>query len=913
MKKALLAITLTLLVGCTQKTSEEHLTAARDFVQQQNIDAAIIELKSAIQLEPRSATARFELGSLYLEQKDYDSAEKELNRALEYGHPASEVIPLLSRAYKRTGAYAALSEIDHNEEGLSTESEAEVGFFKLQSLIQLNKLVEAEALIKELETSETDSIYKALAIVHRPIIAENYETALLELTQVIDANEPNSDALKIQGQLLLQLARPSEAADVYQKYIELYPEDKQTLFILAKILVDSGRMDDAEPHVDALLEINTENALLNQLKATILAANNDYAGAQSYAEKAIANGRGDPVLRLIAGYAAYQQKDFEASSRHLSYIASSLPDDHPGLKMLAASQLQTGQSVEAGGVLDRINEVSEQDALLFSKAGYELIRSGNYNQAKALVERTSFISRTAEDLTRLGVLKLSLNDVQGIVNLEQALEQAPELKSAKSTLATAYIATNQLDKAAELAKDWQASAPSDVEGFMLAAEVKVRQQDNDGARAEYAKILAMQPDYTLAKLAVINIDILEGNIGEAESALNQLLADEPEFTPALATYFLLKKQQDKAVEGFEPTESALSANPENLQNRILLARMYSSEQLWDKAISITDTVEANEQAPNEYWNARGQALLRSNNITDAEQHYDTWLGIAPNAKSAVLGKLLLLDSQSKFADGLKVTTEFLAKRQDPQMDVLKVHFQIMTGEFAQARKAFDAFPDDATDTPIMKGFAARLLLAENRPAQALPYAKESYQNISNTRNLVVLLNALERNSQAPEGVALLNNHVKQQPNDLTAKMLLAERQIASSESQAIATYEDSLKLNPDNFVVLNNLAYLYLADGRVSEAKKHASRAVEIRPENPAALDTLAQILIAENDNEEALKLYERAVSDSMRNEEIYLNYVELLFKTEQTRLAQRKLEQREFTQDASKLRIAEFKANYGA
>jgi putative PEP-CTERM system TPR-repeat lipoprotein len=912
MKKALLAITLSLLVGCSQKTSEEHLSAARQYVQQQNLEAAVVELKNAIQLEPRSATARFELGSLYLEQNDYDSAEKELNRALEYGHPASEVIPLLSRAYKRTGAYAALSEIDHNEEGLSSESEAEVGFFKLQSLIQLNKKLEAEALITELEASETDSIYKGLAIIHRPILALEYEQALSELIAVIEAHEPNADALKIQGQLLLQLQRPAEAADVYQDYVKLYPEDKQTLFILSKILVDSGRMEEANPHVDALLEINAENALLNQLKATILAAESDFSGAQSYAEKAIANGRGDPVLRLIAGYAAYQLQDFEASSRHLSYIASSLPDNHPGLKMLAASQLQTGQSVEAGDVLDRINQESEQDALLFSKTGYELIRSGNYNQAKELVERTSFISRTAEDLTRLGVLKLSLNDVQGIVNLEQALEQAPELKSAKSTLATAYIATNQLDKAAALAKEWQTTDPTEIEGYMLAAEVYVRQQKNDAAREQYAKVLELQSDNTLAKLALVNVDILEDKNEKAESALDKILADKPEFTPALATYFLLKKKQGMSDQGLKPAERAVKASPSNIQNRILLARMYSAEQRWESAVSITDSVTANEEAPISFWQARGQALLRSNNVEGAEEHYSKWLKISPNSKEAVLGQLLLLDSQNKFDDGLKLVNGFLEKRQDSQMEVLQIHFQIMTKDFKTARKGFDSLSENALALPIIQGFAARLLLAEGKADEALPYAQESYEGITNSRNLIVLLSALEKNNKKQQGLALLQSHVKAQPNDLAAKMLLAERQIGSSESDAISTYEASLKLNPDNFIVLNNLAYLYLSDGRVSEAKKHAERAVEIRPENAAALDTLAQVLVAEEDYDEALKYYDRAVSDSMRNEEIYLNYVEVLLKTDQTRLAKRKLEQRDFSEATSEKRIADFSQKYG-
>ena len=96
--------------------------------------------------------------------------------------------------------------------------------------------------------------------------------------------------------------------------------------------------------------------MLNQLKATILAAKENSEDAQVYAEKSIMSGRSDPVVRLIAGYSAYKNGDFEAATRHLSYIASSLPDNHPGLKILAASQLEIHQPASEGGGLELLHQ-----------------------------------------------------------------------------------------------------------------------------------------------------------------------------------------------------------------------------------------------------------------------------------------------------------------------------------------------------------------------------------------------------------------------------------------------------------------------------------------------------------------------------------------------------------------------------
>jgi len=159
---------------------------------------------------------------------------------------------------------------------------------------------------------------------------------------------------------------------------------------------------------------------------------------------------------------------------------------------------------------------------------------------------------------------------------------------------------------------------------------------------------------------------------------------------------------------------------------------------------------------------------------------------------------------------------------------------------------------------------------------------------------------------------LLKQHIDNHPENLAAKMLLAERQISDDLPAAMEIYEVALQQNPDNYVANNNLAYLYLQKGDIDKAKRFGERAVELEPDNSAALDTLAQIYVAEKNYESALGLYNRAITDAMQNEEIYLNYIETLFLAKETFLANRKLSQREMKQDISISREAKLKADYG-
>ena len=122
-----------MLSGCSQKTSEEHLASAQAFIQASDLQAAVVELKNAIQLDPQAPTPRFELGKLYLEMGDYSGAEKELSRSMELGQPAAQVVPLLSRAYQRTGSVNAMAEVDHQLKDLTTAERVQVGRYKSQS------------------------------------------------------------------------------------------------------------------------------------------------------------------------------------------------------------------------------------------------------------------------------------------------------------------------------------------------------------------------------------------------------------------------------------------------------------------------------------------------------------------------------------------------------------------------------------------------------------------------------------------------------------------------------------------------------------------------------------------------------------------------------------------------------------
>jgi tetratricopeptide (TPR) repeat protein len=201
-------------------------------------------------------------------------------------------------------------------------------------------------------------------------------------------------------------------------------------------------------------------------------------------------------------------------------------------------------------------------------------------------------------------------------------------------------------------------------------------------------------------------------------------------------------------------------------------------------------------------------------------------------------------------------------------------------------------------------------LDENLPG-ALENAKIAYDSLPSPRNMVLLVYIYEKMDKTDEAKAFINSHLISQPDDLAGLMLLAERQISDSSENAIITYEKIIELSANNFIAHNNLAYLYLQKKNSQKAKIHATEAVKLQPDNAAAVDTLAQVLVADKDYDGAVKYYEAVIDDEMQNEEIYLNYVEALFLSDNNILAKRKLVQRDMGSEESKTRLAELKAKF--
>jgi putative PEP-CTERM system TPR-repeat lipoprotein len=900
-----------LLAACQQKTAEEYLQEADAFSASGDHQAAVVALKNAVQLDSRASKSRFKLGKVYLELKNYESAEKELTRAKELGYPENEVIPLLAQALQRTGANVELSVLKYNASDLTNSEQMEVGFRKIQSLVQLEKLSEANILIRDLLKLETGTVYKGLVEGYMLVLNEKIPEALAIVEAMHERAPLNRDVLNFTARLHMVNGDPAKAADLYEEYIRVAQDDIEAKFSLASMLVEQKDSKRAEKYIDELLLIAENNPYLNQLKGVVRAADSDFKAAKLYSEKAINLGRPDPALRLIAGFSSYQLEEYQTAIGHLSIIASSLPDNHPGLRILAASQLQVNMGDEAGEVLTRVSEATTQDASLFSRAGYELIKSGNTQAAKEIIEQAGKISESSEDLTRLGVLKLSINDIEGLVDLESAVEKSPSSVTAKTTLASAYLGTNQLDKAMELAKQWQKDEPASIDGVLLEAEVLQRQELYAEASVVVSKALRLDSTSIPAKLAAIRLNLREKKFDEALKKTEALLNLEPNNLPALASYFALKNEAKDAQPAIDRIRQAASNNPNDANLALLLARITLSTNNPKEAIAAMKNIVSNRQAPPSFWQIKGLALLRAKERSAALEHYNKWAELFPNQENAVMGQLLILDSTREYKKGAQAASDFLSRKENLQLKIMQSYFMVMSGDVTGSKAVVASIDDKFQPLPFLRGVKARIALMEGKGETVIEDASAAYISNKSSDNLFVYVRTLDAANMRDKSLEIISQHVVEFPNDGRGKLLLAERQMGADSANALATYEAMLVDYPNNFVVLNNAAFLLMEANNLEKAHEYALRAYKIQPENVATADTYAQILLRQGKIAQAVDVYERVMNDEVKSEEISLNYIEALLKNERLPIAKRLIEKLNLTTAESKARLAKMQEQY--
>jgi len=878
---------LSVIVGCAEKTSGEHLLNAQDLMSSSDPQAASIELKNAIKIDPTNGEARFLLAKIHLENRNYDGAKKELLRANKSGYQSHLIIPLLLKTMHLQQDYPAILEMHYDSDVLSSKDRAEVSYYYFNALLQTGDANEAFDLAESVIAQHPEGIYTDILVIYLQIAKDNSIGAEKAAEELFRANPSHSLVSQLYARILASRESVDEAISVYESHVLFHPSDVQTLFVFATYLVDNQRFERAREVVEKLIKLlGNENPRIQQLKGMALSALGEYEAAEAIFKSVIYSGLSNTRLHLSAGYNAYMLGNDEQAMNQLSKVEAVLPTSHPVHKILTSLRLRNGTNETAIKSAMSLNNLSSVDAPLLASAGFAALKLGDVESTAGIVEKLKGVSQTSKDKMKLGMLQLSLGSDEGIANMESALAR-DNSKTNFRILARAYLSSGKLEQLRDLIVRWKESVPDDEQPYLISASLMLK-EDLDKSIDELKKAKSLFPTKVPVLYALAEAKLQQEQVEGARGLINEILLIAPDHVPSLMLKYLLDNDADRS-QVLELVKSQLNDNEDSPEKmRFALATMQASERLFEDALNTLSLVEFSPSTPKAMWKLKADLLMQVLKLDVLDAHYDDWLRLFPDDRGAAIGSMLLSDHRRDYDSGIKTANKYLVSREAPNVRLMRSLFLSIKGEYLKSEADLKYLGSSAEKSPLYNVINARNLASKGDVLGALTLAESIYLDTGSFRDLMFLLSLYDKSSQPERFNDVLSDFVHNNPNVGQAKALLAERKIKSDVTSAIKEYESLLKSAPNNVLVLNNLAYLYRETGQLAKAKETGERAFNLAPQNINVADTWAQVLIATGEKNLANQVYSslKIKANDAVSDDIYLNYVECLILNQQNNVA---------------------------
>ncbi|MFT7005551.1 MAG: putative PEP-CTERM system TPR-repeat lipoprotein [Colwellia sp.] len=872
----LLVLFFFLSIGCTPKRStEELLISAQKYIQDKDQSSAVIELKNVIKLQSNNIQARIMLGNIYLSSGNGIDAQKEFEKAETHQGDPDKYYPALARAlylqYKPEDILSLELNYLNNEESMKA-----VLFYKGAAAYQMGELEQAERFFNESKSIKFDSVFGQLSEVHLNVLQKNVKNAMKIVNDILVVDPENLDALYFKARLSLNLRSYPEAVSLFEQYSKLQPNDLQSLLILASAYVKNSQYDEAESLADKLLKIAPYNGLINQIKGVARYYNKDMELASLHLNKAIQNNYTTTETLLLAGLSEFQLENYEQALTHLQKIEAVLPNTHLAKKIIAIIRIQLGYDDGIESDFANLENLTEQDASLLNAASYELFKEGKLDGANTLLNQSIALnSQKPDDIIRQGTLRLSMQDVEGIADLERALELDPNSKIGKSALASAYLSTKNYDKALKVANEWQKN--NDIAGFNLAGIVYSRLNEIEKAEAAFSSALIQNKTNVVSLMFFISKALKNKATDVAFEHLNTVLTAYPNYLPGISLNYAAHKQNGDSSPGLAAAKKFVENAPDNLNARLLYAEMLVVEKQPKKVIQLLSeqTIEQENITLPYFWLVLGDSYIATKQYEKALYTFEAWTKAMPNSRAAWIKVISIHEVFRDYSSALKTTQQALKQAvNDQQLRLIETRFLIETENFEQAQLNIDTY-FSANNEYItgVQGLEGRILLGKKQykaaQAKLLPY----YKARPNLETVTLVYTTYIAMKQQAAGNVFLEEHLNSHPKDVSTMLLLANSKSATSPLEASRLYQSILDINPSNVIALNNLAWLKLQNNSVEEADRLAQDGLKIYPNSVTLLDTAANIKEKIGDIKNAKILIEKALKLAPTSTEIQSSF----------------------------------------
>lgn len=891
---AALAVSLGLtLCGCRGSDSDSAtmMAAARQYRDQGDIKAAVIELKNIIQQDADNRSARVMLGELYLDQGDPQSAEKELRRALALGADSGNVTLMLARALLMQGQYARL--LADIGPGAAPAQRPALLAMRANALLGQSKIEPARALFNEALKLSADAPDALLGLARIARWQQQPDSAHGLLERALAANPDHIECLRFQADLLRAEGKADAALEVQQNILRRHPRNAQALVDVANLHTDAGRYAEAHAALAQARKVSGAGLGVLYSEAMLLFRENKLPAALEAVQRVLRAAPEHYPTILLAGAVQSALGSHQQAEQHLRKFLQAYPRQLYASKLLAALYLAMRQPDSALAGLRPLLAEHPDDAELLALAGEASLRIRNFTAAASYFERASGLQPQAPSLhTGLALSRLGSGDsARAVEELERASSLDRNPARTGVLLVMTYLRAKQPEKAlkAVLGMEKQGDNPliQNLKGGIFLAR-----QDLAGARASFDKALALDPVYLPALANLEQLDALEHKSADTGARYLAALAKAPANGALMEALSALALAQRKPAEAISWMERASAANPDALPLALRMGELYLRSGAQQKALVLARKLQTSHPGSAEALALLGQAYVANANYAEAADSYVRLAVLKPGAALPHLRLASVRIAQGQNRAALEALRKALALEPDaPQARITMVNLLLRMNKAGEALAVATAAQKRQPEGAAGYKLEGDVQSAQGKYADALKAYEKALALQPRGPFLIQVYGTLQKLNRQADADARANDWFKRHPNDIPTRLHYASGKLVKNDPKAaIPHYEAVLKLDPDNLAALNDLAWSYQRLGQ-RQALDFAQRAFKLAPENPAVIDTLGWIYLEQGELARAQPLLQKASALAPNAGEIHYHYGMLLARSGDQRGARRALE----------------------
>jgi len=848
----------TSLVGCGDNTtSAQHLASGLEYQQNGDESSAIIEYKNALKKDPKNVDARLALGIIYKDKGELAAAKKELSHAIKKDTTRRDAIIPYASVLTDMGDHQEVLDLPLLATSLSSENMIKAHYLRGKAYSRIEKpgLGHDEFTLCNKINPQND--YAQLCAATIAMLDEKLELAST-LVQALVANNPDmSEALMLSGSIHSAAKQYTKAATVYQQYIDQHMKQTGLVnLLLAEALVNSGQAEEATVELEKILVINPLQPLANYLKARILFDEENFTLALLHASNAVKLMPNHYPANLIGGISAFRESDLEQSYRMLTRIESKITGMTLPVIMNVINNLRLGNITHARNLLNQAGQLDDKNTSLFMVAANEFRIAEDYESALAIFKKVKVLNPNSNGLKfSMGRVKLQTGDRSALTDLRETLFDPNYSNQSMLLLSAIYLKNGRKDKLTEMAEALKKRLPQSKDGWLVAGSIAVDNKEFELAKQEFSHILTLEEGSVVALSHLSKISAHEKDFKQALAYVDKALESEP----SNVNLVMLKakivfsstednsKAQQVVIDAYEKFNDV---------NHLIVERalIHAKYKEFKPALLLLAAISDKKNLSNKYWNSYSRILIADNRNGEALNIYQQWAEAKPNIPAPLFQQIALTERMRLFDQGLSI----IVKGQEnfghiPEFHLLEVSFSVMAGKVKKARAKFNSLRIDEHSNNGYQLVHGELLVAEKKFQSAVDHLLSIYKETKTLRSLRPLSYAYVELKQQDILIPLLEEHLKERPNDTVLLPILAGAYTAlGQDERALILYQDLVIKFPKHPAFLNNLAWLLYSKGDLDAALSHAETAIDVARDNAQVLDTHGVILLKLNQLDDA-------------------------------------------------------------